>query len=107
MEQTKQCTFTTSSKKGTSVSYTLFLYREELSRRNTRYMRLSKTKICLTDGLISKTIRNIPQCSVEDLKACSREMQFKNKLKQQIHRLKRLQELGVKNASPNLISTDL
>jgi len=42
-----------------TVSYHLFLYRLELARRNARQLRLSRTKIEITDELISKTVRNI------------------------------------------------
>jgi len=42
-----------------TVSYHLFLYREELARRNARQLRLSRTKIEITDELISKTVKNI------------------------------------------------
>lgn len=91
----------------TTVPYTLFLYREELRRRNTQYIRLSKTKIYLTDGLISKTVRNITRLNVEELKNLSREIMFKKKLRHQVKRLRRLQEIGITNPNPNAMTTEL
>ncbi|XP_037817902.1 uncharacterized protein LOC119607864 [Lucilia sericata] len=96
------------SKSKTTISYTLFLYREELRRTQSRFTRLNRTKISLTDKLISKSVRNLEKCSIEDLHAINRELLFKKKLKYQIQRSKQLEKLGVKNANPNEIpSTDL
>ncbi|KAH8410697.1 hypothetical protein KR222_006648 [Zaprionus bogoriensis] len=72
-----------------TVSYHLFLYREELSRRNARQLRLSRTKIEITDELISRTVRNIKTCSMDDLKAINRELQFKRKLRSNVSKLRK------------------
>lgn len=72
-----------------TVSYHLFLYREELSRRNARQLRLSRTKIEITDELISRTVRNIKTCSMDDLKAVNRELMFKRKLSKNVSKLKK------------------
>ena len=82
------------NKKSKNLSYTLFLYREELRRRNSQFMRLSKTKISLTDGLISKTLKQLPSCSAEQLQHVNREMAFKQKLKYKMQKLKTLQRSG-------------
>lgn len=90
-----------------TVSYTLFMYREELKRREARYLRLNKTKVALTSELISKSVRNFKHCTTEDLKAITREMLFKKKLKKQIVRIQKLENLGIENANPNAQSTQL
>ncbi|XP_017863980.1 PREDICTED: uncharacterized protein LOC108614386 [Drosophila arizonae] len=73
-----------------TVSYHLFLYREELARRQRRLLRLSRTKIEITDELISKTVRNIKSCSMDDLKAVNRELLFKRKLRHNVSKLRKL-----------------
>ncbi|KAH8295768.1 hypothetical protein KR018_008265 [Drosophila ironensis] len=72
-----------------TVSYHLFMYRVELARRNARLLRLSRTKIEITDELISKTVRNLKTCSMDDLKAVNRELLFKRKLRNNVSKLKK------------------
>ncbi|KAH8242203.1 hypothetical protein KR026_007930 [Drosophila bipectinata] len=72
-----------------TVTYHLFMYRVELARRNARLLRLSRTKIEITDELISKTVRNIKTCSMDDLKAVNRELMFKRKLRNNVSKLKK------------------
>ncbi|KAM7355815.1 uncharacterized protein ACRADG_001763 [Cochliomyia hominivorax] len=93
------------SKSKSTVSYTLFLYREELRRSQTRFVSLSRTKISLTDKLISKSVRNLEKCSMEDLRAINREILFKKKLKYQMQRVKQLEKLGMKNVNPDKLPT--
>ncbi|XP_013115157.1 uncharacterized protein LOC106092778 [Stomoxys calcitrans] len=95
------------SKGKSSISYTLFLYREELKRRQVSFKRLSRTKISLTDKLITKSVRNLEKCTTEDLRAINQELLFKKKLKHQIKRIYNLEKLGIRNANPNLESTEL
>ncbi|KAM7356771.1 uncharacterized protein ACRADG_002405 [Cochliomyia hominivorax] len=97
----------TSSANKPTVSYTVFMYREELKRRQARYLPLNKTKIVLTNKLISKSVRNFKHCTADDLKAITREMFFKKKLKKQIVKIQKLQNLGIDNANPNAESTEL
>ncbi|XP_064539294.1 uncharacterized protein LOC135429049 [Drosophila montana] len=72
-----------------TVSYHLFLYRVELARRNARQLRLSRTKIEITDELISRTVRNLKSCSMDDLKAVNRELLFKRKLRHNVSKLRK------------------
>ncbi|KAH8379449.1 hypothetical protein KR009_005082 [Drosophila setifemur] len=72
-----------------TVTYHLFMYRVELARRNARQLRLSRTKIEITDELISKTVRNLKTCSMDDLKAVNRELQFKRKLRSNVSKLRK------------------
>ncbi|XP_065361798.1 uncharacterized protein LOC135955374 [Calliphora vicina] len=67
-----------------NVSYTLFLYRQELRRSQNLFVRLSRSKISLTDKLISKGVRNLKNCSMEDLRAINRQLVFKKKLENKI-----------------------
>ncbi|XP_037817871.1 uncharacterized protein LOC119607835 [Lucilia sericata] len=84
----------------TTVSYTLFLYREELRRSQCRYKTLNRTKLSLTDKLITKSVRNLKKCSMSDLQVINRELVFKNKLKQQLKRIRQLEKMGMKNVNP-------
>ncbi|XP_061400292.1 uncharacterized protein LOC133336014 [Musca vetustissima] len=90
-----------------SISYTLFLYREELKRTKASFKRLNRTKISLTDKLISKSVRNLEKCSTEDLRVINRELLFKKKLKYQMQRIRQLEKLGMRNVNPNTPSTEL
>ena len=89
------------SKTKTSVSYTLFLYREELRRSQCSLKRLNRTKISLTDKLIKKSVRNLEKWSMEDLQAINREILFKKKLKYQMQRSRQLEKLDMKNNDQN------
>ncbi|XP_051859569.1 uncharacterized protein LOC133844366 [Drosophila sulfurigaster albostrigata] len=77
-----------------TVSYHLFLYREELARRNARQLRLSRTKIDITEELISRTVKNIKTCSMDDLKAVNRELVFKRKLRNRVSKLRKEAKLA-------------
>ncbi|EDW73533.1 uncharacterized protein Dwil_GK17596 [Drosophila willistoni] len=72
-----------------SVGYLLFQYQRELTRRHAEPSRLSRTKIHIIDGLVSRTIRHLRQCSVEDLQACKRELVYKEELRDQLKGMRR------------------
>ena len=84
-----------------SVGYTLFLYRQEVSRTKKNYKRLNQTKISLTDDLTSKGVKNLKECSMEDLQAITRELKYKQKLKRNLHHIRKMEKNGVKNANPD------
>ncbi|KNC20655.1 hypothetical protein FF38_04815 [Lucilia cuprina] len=84
-----------------SVIYTLFLYRQELKRTQKHYKRLNRTKLTLTDGLITKTLSSLKNCTADDLRALSREIKFKNQLKSELRRMNHLEKLGIKNPNPH------
>lgn len=90
-----------------SVGYHLYLYREQLSRRKVEYIRLSKAKYFITETLLAETVRNLKGCSVDDLRTVNNQIVFKHKLRHQIHRLRKLQSLGIRNANPHMESTEL
>ncbi|XP_060655159.1 uncharacterized protein LOC132790598 [Drosophila nasuta] len=90
-----------------SVGYHLYLYREQLARRKVEYIRLSKAKYFITETLLEKTVRNLKGCSLDELKTVNNQIVFKHKLRHQITRLRKLQSLGIRNASPNMESTEL
>ncbi|KAM8710253.1 hypothetical protein ACLKA7_016966 [Drosophila subpalustris] len=90
-----------------SVGYHLYMYREQLARRNCEYMRLSKAKYFITETLLAKTVRNLKGCTVDELKTVNNQIVFKHKLRHQIHRLRKLQSLGYRNPNPNMQSTEL
>ncbi|KAH8410704.1 hypothetical protein KR222_011231, partial [Zaprionus bogoriensis] len=69
-----------------SVGYLLFQYQSELTRRHAEPTRLSRTKIHIIDGLVSRTIRHLKHVSVEDLQACKRELVYKEKLRDELRR---------------------
>ncbi|XP_037929612.1 uncharacterized protein LOC119679457 [Teleopsis dalmanni] len=91
----------------TNLSYQLFLYREELRKRNSQYLRLSKKKFEITDELITQKVSNLNECTPEDIKTINQELEFKRKLKLEIYRTRKLMNLGMKNVGPNTPSTEL
>lgn len=72
-----------------SVGYLLFQYQSELTRRHAEPTRLSRTKIHIIDGLVSRTIRQLKQCSVEELQACKRELVYKEQLRDELRSMRR------------------
>ncbi|XP_022232062.2 uncharacterized protein LOC111080632 isoform X2 [Drosophila obscura] len=72
-----------------SVGYLLFQYQSELTRRHAEPTRLSRTKINIIDGLVSRTIRHLKNCSVEELQACKRELVYKEHLREQLKGVRR------------------
>ncbi|XP_030372370.1 uncharacterized protein LOC115622543 [Scaptodrosophila lebanonensis] len=77
-----------------NTAYALYLHCSELRRRRTHYVRISKTKLQLTDKLIAQIKQSMATCSYEDLQALNRETQFRRDLKRQLrHRHKQLQLL--------------
>ncbi|KAH8379114.1 hypothetical protein KR009_003131 [Drosophila setifemur] len=91
----------------TNVGYHLYLYRQQLSQKKVEYMRLSKAKYVITDTLLTKTVRNLKGCSVEELKTVNKQIVFRHKLKNQILRLRKLRSLGMKNPNPKMETTEL
>lgn len=73
---------------GTSLTYDLFMHLEELRRPTQQPLRLNKSKVVLTTRLITENIQNIQKCSTADLKVISRELIFKEQLRQQISSMK-------------------
>lgn len=72
-----------------SVGYLLFQYQSELTRRHAEPTRLSRTKIHIIDGLVSRTIRHLKHCSVEELQACKRELVYKEQLRHELRSMPR------------------
>ncbi|ALC43053.1 CG15876 [Drosophila busckii] len=72
-----------------SVGYLLFQYQCELTRRHAEPTRLSRTKMHIIDGLVSRTIRQLKQCSVEELQACKRELVYKEQLRDELRAQRR------------------
>ncbi|EDV50961.1 uncharacterized protein LOC6544078 [Drosophila erecta] len=80
-----------------SVGYLLFQYQSELTRRHAEPTRLSRTKIHIIDGLVSRTIRHMKHCSMEDLKACKRELVYKEQLRDQLKNMRRKRSSSANN----------
>lgn len=78
-----------------SVGYLLFQYQSELTRRHAEPTRLSRTKIHIIDGLVSRTIRHMKHCSMEDLRACKRELVYKEQLRDQLKNMRRKRSSSV------------
>ncbi|XP_016972028.1 uncharacterized protein LOC108039508 [Drosophila rhopaloa] len=81
-----------------SVGYLLFQYQSELTRRHAEPTRLSRTKIHIIDGLVSRTIRHMKHCSMEDLKACKRELVYKEQLRDQLKNMRRKRSSSASNS---------
>lgn len=90
-----------------SLPYTIFMYKEELRKRDTHFIKLSKVKIYLTDNLISNTIRNINKYDVEEVMNINQQMLFKKRLHTKMHKIRKLEKLGVKDIDPNYISDEM
>ncbi|XP_017053198.1 uncharacterized protein LOC108096254 [Drosophila ficusphila] len=90
-----------------SVGYLLFQYQSELTRRHAEPTRLSRTKIHIIDGLVNRTIRHMKHCSMEDLKACKRELVYKEQLRDQLRNMRRKRSSSASNTeiSANTTST--
>ncbi|XP_043646826.1 uncharacterized protein LOC122615783 [Drosophila teissieri] len=84
-----------------SVGYLLFQYQSELTRRHAEPTRLSRTKIHIIDGLVSRTIRHMKHCSMEDLKACKRELVYKEQLRDQLKNMRRKRSSSANNIKPS------
>ncbi|EDW11327.1 uncharacterized protein LOC6575881 [Drosophila mojavensis] len=78
-----------------SLPYTLFAYREELRRRDAPFMKMSTIKLHLTDNLILQTIKNIRQLDTIEIMNLNREIVFKRKLTKQMHKVRKLEKLGL------------
>ncbi|XP_037930503.1 uncharacterized protein LOC119665310 [Teleopsis dalmanni] len=89
-----------------TVGYTLFKYRSELAMKKARPMRLYRTKIDLTEELISRTFKNVKECSMEDLNAMSREMLFKQKLLKHIRTAAKNAKKTVKDVKNKMEETE-
>ncbi|XP_030372371.1 uncharacterized protein LOC115622545 [Scaptodrosophila lebanonensis] len=83
-----------------SVGYLLFQYQSELTRRHAEPTRLSRTKMHIIDGLVSRTIRHLKHCSVEELQACKRELVYKEQLRNQLHGMKRKRSSSRNSKTP-------
>nr|XP_014092727.1 uncharacterized protein LOC106619234 [Bactrocera oleae] len=83
------------SKNKSSVHYQLFMYQEELRRRNTRGISVARSKISLTESLIQDNVQNLHNRSDEDLRIISREMSFKKHLQKQVSRYSKLIKLAM------------
>lgn len=79
---------------GPSVGYLLFQYQSELTRRHAEPTRLSRTKIHIIDGLVSRTIRHLKHCSVEELQACKRELVYKEQLRRELRSMPRRKSIA-------------
>ncbi|XP_017137092.1 uncharacterized protein LOC108152340 [Drosophila miranda] len=90
-----------------SVGYLLFQYQSELTRRHAEPTRLSRTKIHIIDGLVSRTIRHLKNCSVEELQACKRELVYKEQLRDELkcsmkrRRIASCRSCGSRDSSPS------
>ncbi|XP_016966169.1 uncharacterized protein LOC108035190 [Drosophila biarmipes] len=81
-----------------SVGYLLFQYQSELTRRHAEPTRLSRTKIHIIDGLVSRTIRHMKHCSMDDLRACKRELVYKEQLRDQLRNMRRKRSSSASNS---------
>ncbi|XP_054086141.1 uncharacterized protein LOC105216308 [Zeugodacus cucurbitae] len=96
------------SKSKSSVHYQLFMYQEELRRRNTRGLSVAKSKISLTESLIHENMQNLHNRSDDDLRIICREMSFKKHLQKQVSRCSKLIKLAMSAEKDSMtISTQL
>lgn len=67
-----------------TLPYALFLHRFEMKRKRKHVMKLSQSKIRLTEYLIIKQKQRIANCTNEDLQCLARGQDFRNFLYNQI-----------------------
>ncbi|XP_065356024.1 uncharacterized protein LOC135950407 [Calliphora vicina] len=91
-----------------SLPYMIYRYKEELRKPDDKpFMRLSKVKVLLTDNMITNTIRNIGQYDVMEIMNLNEQLQFKKRLQTKMHKIRKLEKMGVKDIDPNNISDEM
>lgn len=75
-----------------TVSYILFVYKEELRRRKTRVIRFLKQKLHLTEMLVATNSSEINTYSEDELGNYAREVLYKEKLQQKMKNIERLRK---------------
>lgn len=82
-----------------NIPYMLFVYREELRKSQGRLLKLSKSKLNLTQEMVSYSVDHITEYDVEELININRQISFTRKLKVHMdHMRKQMQRM--RSASP-------
>ncbi|XP_059221430.1 uncharacterized protein LOC131996027 [Stomoxys calcitrans] len=79
----------TSASTNSSIPYMLFVYREELRKSQARLLKLSKTKLNLTQEMVSYSVDHITEYNVDELITINRQISFTRKLKTHMDQMKR------------------
>ncbi|KAI8125845.1 hypothetical protein FF38_07976 [Lucilia cuprina] len=76
------------------IPYMLFVYREELRRlnKNAHSMKLSKSKLHLTQELVSYSVDRITEYDMQELMNINRQISFTRKLKSRMDHMKQMQK---------------
>lgn len=83
------------------IPYMLFIYREELRKSQGRLLKLSKTKLNLTQEMVSYSVDRITEYDVEELININRQISFTRKLKLHMdHMKKQMQSMRISQQSP-------
>ncbi|XP_037822546.1 uncharacterized protein LOC119611138 [Lucilia sericata] len=75
------------------IPYMLFVYREELRRLNkhSHSLKLSKSKLHLTQELVSYSVDRITEYDMQELMNINREINFTRQLKNRMDHMKQMQ----------------
>lgn len=70
-----------------SISYDLFVYREQLKLNRTKEWGKQKAKLNLTKGLVKKSLKSITEnCNLEGVKCLRRSIEYKMELERLMKR---------------------
>lgn len=75
-----------------TVSYILFIYKEELRRRKVKVFRFLKQKLQLTEKLVARNSSEINSYSEDELENFARELLYKEKLQQKMRNIEKLRK---------------
>lgn len=77
-----------------NIPYMIFVYREQLQRLNKHAFTLSKSKLHLTQELVSYSVDRIREYDIDELLNINRQIDFTHKLKSRIYRMKEMQKFS-------------
>lgn len=81
-----------------NIPYMLFVYREQLRRLNKHAFKLSKSKLHLTQELVSYSVDRITEYDMEELMNINREISFTRKLKSRMDHMKQMHKFRTMQA---------
>lgn len=74
-----------------TIAYKLFVYREEL--RKSQGIKLSRSKLNLTEELVSYSVNHIMEYAREELSTINRQITFTQRLKNRVERMRQMQRM--------------
>lgn len=81
-----------------NIPYMLFVYRDQLRRLNKHALKLSKSKLHLTQELVSYSVDRITEYDMEELININREISYTRKLKSHMDHMRQMQKMRTMQA---------